>query len=1072
MLDTIDEADKLGEELEARYEKSMVYNEPEKRLYAELPWLNEDRPQCNYHSAVAQAKSLRDRLVRDGTYDAYDEVIRTLVREGTAEKVEHVDTREGYYIPHHPVFKAESTTKIRPVFNASQKVRGTKALNDCIFVGAWKPNNLMTLLIRWRLHKCVLLGDIKKAFLAIRVHVRDRKYLRFIWFEGGKEVVYQMTSVLFGATSSPYMLHAALHRLITDHAEPAAKDFTRWIYMDDALFTCSSIPELVERVAASRRALEKGSFELHKWAAPKWLREQLPADLNIQFGESNHKALGNAWNLDTDEIIFHEFDCALPKFTRRELASLFGRPFDPMGLLGPVFNRLRIFMRKVGAWSSQFKDKTNKKATAEWDAPLSAELVQEAILLIDDLKLIVNFRVPRACVTSAFDLYFFADASSAAYGVCVYGYPQVAEGDVRGVLLMSRGRLSSPNRTIPQLELIAATLAAETYSVLKAEFASAKCVRFFTDSSITLCRIQGVPNSKEPFVRNRVLKIQEQTKSSDWGFVSTKHNPADVISRGQSAKLLLNNELWLKGPRASELGSSRALAMYTQALDLTELHELNRKLSDTPYIHLLVTFTTLMQFMQSRFDYLSRVNAGKQRPVALPQLAVIRLWQHIQRETLGPELSALRKGNSVGKKSKVAHLRLFIDEWGLLRHDRRLERSELPYDSKFPIVLLNHPLTRGYIEFVHSNRLLHAGQSMTSAYLKRSVELVGLSQTIRFIRRNCARCRRFHAPPYAPEMAPLPKERVTERRAFATVGIDIFGPLDSEPMPKLGAKRKKASSEKKKYYGLIFVCASSRAIHIELLGSREFKDVRNAIYRFISRRGVPERFFSDNEKSFTKCGKMLDIYNQIRRCESTMAKDYPSIRWTFNPPRTPHWGGFYERCIATVKNGLLQFKPQRAYTFDELQTILAIVEALVNTRPLIQRGNDLPSITPADLVLGHSLLIMPNVHFTQKDTLNDTLINYTGFRKKLGVLWRIWREEYLTSLRKHAHEQSREPQVGDLVFVDESPAPRGEWSVGQIKELIPGRDNVSRVARVQLLKDKSDVIKVVQKLVPLEPEEL
>ncbi|GBM60046.1 hypothetical protein AVEN_147607-1 [Araneus ventricosus] len=69
-----------------------------------------------------------------------------------------------------------------------------------------------------------------------------------------------------------------------------------------------------------------------------------------------------------------------------------------------------------------------------------------------------------------------------------------------------------------------------------------------TDSKIVLAWLNMQPHVLETFVSNRVAKIQSLCFSFQWRHVSSKCNPADVLSRGAYAKDLRDNDLWLQGP--------------------------------------------------------------------------------------------------------------------------------------------------------------------------------------------------------------------------------------------------------------------------------------------------------------------------------------------------------------------------------------------------------------------------------------------------------------------------------------------------------------------------------------------
>ena len=97
-------------------------------------------------------------------------------------------------MPHRPIIKdeAQSTFKIRPVFNCSLKTRKDKpSLNETSYQGVNIMQNMLHLLLKFRTNSKVLLGDLEKAFLQIR-----HKLLRIIKDEGNhNSYLYRMYKV-------------------------------------------------------------------------------------------------------------------------------------------------------------------------------------------------------------------------------------------------------------------------------------------------------------------------------------------------------------------------------------------------------------------------------------------------------------------------------------------------------------------------------------------------------------------------------------------------------------------------------------------------------------------------------------------------------------------------------------------------------------------------------------------------------------------------------------------------------------------------------------------------------------
>ncbi|GFU77220.1 uncharacterized protein TNCV_4125971 [Trichonephila clavipes] len=63
-----------------------------------------------------------DTIEKVGKLSDYEEVFNEWEKEDIIEKVKsHQEIDEEHYLPHRPVFKENSTTKVRPVFDGSAK---------------------------------------------------------------------------------------------------------------------------------------------------------------------------------------------------------------------------------------------------------------------------------------------------------------------------------------------------------------------------------------------------------------------------------------------------------------------------------------------------------------------------------------------------------------------------------------------------------------------------------------------------------------------------------------------------------------------------------------------------------------------------------------------------------------------------------------------------------------------------------------------------------------------------------------------------------------------------------------
>ena len=136
-------------------------------------------------------------------------------------------------------------------------------------------------------------------------------------------------------------------------------------------------------------------------------------------------------------------------------------------------------------------------------------------------------------------------------------------------------------------------------------------------------------------------------------------------------------------------------------------------------------------------------------------------------------------------------------------------------------------------------------------------------------------------------MADLPKERITPLSPFTNTGLDFAGPMQI-----------KVSSKQSKVYIAVFVCFTTKAIHLELVSDLSAPACNATLRRFVARRGCPENIFSDNGSNFI--GTRSELMKTAAILERKHGVDnLPSLainlgaQWHTIPPMAPHCVGMW-----------------------------------------------------------------------------------------------------------------------------------------------------------------------------------
>jgi len=135
----------------------------------------------------------------------------------------------------------------------------------------------------------------------------------------------------------------------------------------------------------------------------------------------------------------------------------------------------------------------------------------------------------------------------------------------------------------------------------------------------------------------------------------------------------------------------------------------------------------------------------------------------------------LGKGSTI--KSKIVNLSPFLDDQGLIRVGGRLQRSDVTFSRKHPILLPSrHRLTDCIIRETHEKHH-HAGIQTTLYILRQKFWLTDGRNQVRKVVHSCIRCFRFNANSVEYKMGNLPPARLRETIPFSNTGIDFCGPF-------------------------------------------------------------------------------------------------------------------------------------------------------------------------------------------------------------------------------------------------------------------------------------------------------
>ncbi|XP_064542092.1 uncharacterized protein LOC135431089 [Drosophila montana] len=260
-------------------------------------------------------------------------------------------------------------------------------------------------------------------------------------------------------------------------------------------------------------------------------------------------------------------------------------------------------------------------------------------------------------------------------------------------------------------------------------------------------------------------------------------------------------------------------------------------------------------------------------------------------------------------------------------------------------------------------------------------------------------------------MGSLPPERLSTDKPFRHVGVDFCGPVNTY-------LRIRGKGPTKSYIA-IYVCMAVKAVHIEIVSDLSTNKFLESLKRMVARRGPVSHIYCDNATNF------VGASNKLLELKKFML--------------APHFGGLWEAAVKSAKSLLVRTLANTRFTFEELNTAVVEIEAVLSSRPLSPLSsdpNDFSALTAGHFLNGDAPRALP-----EREIVTNNISNLDRYEQITAVkqqFWRRWSAEYVNELRARTKWTSASPNltVDSMVIIHEDNTPPLHWKLGRVESVV------------------------------------
>ena len=1060
-------------------------------VHAEFPFIEDPSKvfhpsKTNRNLVEKMQKNLLRSLKKEGKLKDYtaafhDQVERGVVRELTQEEIDSWEAAGNpiNYIGHHPVEKPSSTTTpIRPVCNSSTPHNGTN-LNNLLAKGPCSLSNLLHVILRFRAEPFLLIGDLKKAYNVIQMRTGKEMHLRrMLWIhpdDVDKEDpvlrTYVICTAAFGDRSSMFFLEYA-KEVIADWSkkqgdEEVALSIMLNCYVDDyvpSLKTREAAVEIRDRVQVAFSQLGFSFKGIHL-AGPS---EPIDVDREPE------SLLGYLYNFQQDSLqvkfkvnlspkkrsartqpdLTEDEELEGVQFTPSSLLSLQASQYDPVGLASCFLVKGKLLISSVS------------KKQIGWKTPLNEEDQKAALKYAKELlSLVRDPPVFPRCVhsvgTSLTRLVIFADASSSALHVTMYGVFTSPTGDIETSLLKAKSAIC--HRSVPANELFAILAANRILSgyLHATDPSTLKDVAILSDSQCSLDQLSPEYLARDVVTRNKLAEIWKNHSRSKipilYYHLPTDHmGPADAGTRSDCPPSYLRSTEWQQGPdfikdleNFPEAVLNHTVQPNTEVTSFAEANSAEITVTDEdrhPYLLMLDRVSSLEKALRV-VCILKTVAKSKS----------FRITNGINSRDMASAMSDLVRASQAEhpvEELRIKQLLVFKDADGIVYTKQRCTEETMQHlfgTDKLPVLSPKCRLSTLILHRAHTldilteGRQAHAGLKLTLTNSRKGPFAAYITHgrhRAKGIVNNCVTCRKVNKLPQMAKMgertgglgAPAPPSGAS----FLHIAMDYFGPM----MTRSPRGRETKNTKFYKTWGMIVMCQQTRGISLYPVEGYDTASFMTAFKTHCAMHGVPETILTDPMSAFKAAAKEFNETIDEGDYESVFRE--MNIEWKFIPAAS-QWKNPAEAGVKSVKamtKFLTHHKSAPVLTAGEYWLLFRNISEVLNRRPLSASVHDdmVSFICVNDLLMGRPSRHVPHGVVQPNDDLDvraNLIKDLTSkfWNEMQGIL--ASSPSLFKAQKWYSH--GRKPREGDVLLILYKSKIKDDYKIGIVVEVVDVR---------------------------------